>query len=223
MGRQTRTDRRKKVREPTRSDDRRLARGAIAPVLLLTLTAALAIGGCGNLTAGGARGEVSAAVSGDASEPAQAAPAPTAAVIEGTVDATVRVYLENDAGDRFPVVGSDTRAALDVQGETEVEMGSVELELGTYPRARIVFTDVFAVIESGLTLGDVIVEGRIDVGDETVDSIVVERAVGIQLEEDAEQQILVDLNSPTWLALADPVLGIVAADDFASAVDVRVR
>lgn len=204
-----------------RSDHRGLARGATSLVLLLT--AALASGGCGNLTAGGARGEVSAAVSGDASEPAQQASTPTAAVIEGYVDATMRVYLENDAGDRFPVVGSDTRAVVDVQGDTEVEMRAVELEVGSYPRARIVFTDVHAVIESGLVLGDAILEGRIDVGDESVDSIVVERNVGIQLEENAEHQLLVDLNSPSWLVLADPGLEIVAADDFASAVNVPVR
>lgn len=204
-----------------RSDHRGLARGATSLVLLLT--AALASGGCGNLTAGGARGEVSAAVSGDASEPAQQASAPTAAVIEGYVDATMRVYLENDAGDRFPVVGSDTRAVVDVQGDTEVEMGGVGLEVGSYPRARIVFTDVHAVIESGLVLGDATLEGRVDVGDESVDSIVVEQDVGIQLEENAEHQLLVDLNSPSWLVQADPGLEIVAADDFASAVNVQVR
>lgn len=209
------------MRGPMRSDHRGLARGATSLVLLLT--AALASGGCGNLTAGGARGEVSAAVSGDASEPAQQASAPTAAVIEGYVDATMRVYLENDAGDRFPVVGSDTRAVVDVQGDTEVEMRGVELEVGSYPRARIVFTDVHAVIESGLVLGGATLEGRIDVGDESVDSIVVEHDVGIQLEENAEHQLLVDLNSPSWLVQADPVLEIVAADDFASAVDVQVR
>ncbi|MFP3948244.1 MAG: hypothetical protein ACLFWG_05900, partial [Longimicrobiales bacterium] len=143
--------------------------------------------------------------------------------VEGQVDATLRVYLENDVGDRIPVVAEDSRAVVDVEGRSEATLSRVQLPVGSYPRARVIFTDVHADVEAELLVGNVPVEGRIDVGGPGVDSIVVEREAGITLEEDQEIQLLVDLNSPSWLAEVDLESMLVEAAIFQQEVQVEVR
>jgi len=203
------------------------------PVSAFALVAVIGIGGCGNLTAGGARGTVESAVSGDAPEASSqtGAEAPVAskssteaaALIEGQVDATLRIYLENEMGDRIPVVAEDSRTVVDVQGQTEATLSSVELPVGSYPRVRIVFTDVHADVEAGLLIGGISVVGRIDVGEPAVDSMVVERQAGILLEENRAIQLLVDMNSPSWLAEVDLESMLVDPVIFQQEVEMQVR
>lgn len=216
---------------------RRAALLALLPLTALTLA-------CGNLTAGGARGEAAVVVSGDAesSEGASAArlasaePAPAMASspavpvlgggtgkARGSLRTTLRVFLESEGGDLVPLTDGDRSAEVDLRGETEAELSTAELDPGLYPRVRVVFTEIEATVESGLEIDGLPLQGKVRVGGEALDSLVVERNVDVEVPEGGRVEVLLDMNSTAWLNAASPALRTVAEAIFRERLEIRIR
>ncbi len=222
------------------------ARPGTFGLLLLAAGLTLSTFGCGNLTAGGARGEATVAVSGDAPEESSqssvvapelatvsgsatdpslqvSGPIGVGGPVEGQVKATLRVFLEGADGERIALLDENEQAEVDIQGASEVTLGRSELDVGVYPRIRVVFTDIEADVRSGLEIAGQVLKGRITVGGEDLDSLAVEIDRQVEIREDDVAELLIDLNSTAWLNAANPALKTVATAKFREAVNVQVR
>lgn len=211
------------------------------PTLLLVLFAALAMTGCGDLTAGGV-GEIDVSLSGDAPDDAsesvratsptlfatspaageddasRSAYASTRAEPRGDVTATLEVSVLSPQGEWIVLTDGLQEATVDIQGATLAELGRKELEPGSYDRIRVRFTDIQARVDAGLpVLGEI----GVDFGDAS--SISVEQELGLEVEDGEEIVAVVDLNSVQWLNAAQPAQKMVAAAHVRSALAVHVR
>lgn len=194
------------------------------------------VSACGNLTAGGLTGEATLVVSGDATEGgssqvtapsrisalgAQEGPA-RASLPSGRVVVTLQAFLEGLDGRLVPLTDGDALVDVDLEGLTEATAGLEALEVGSYPRIKIVFSQIRANVVSGLIVNNVPVVGDIDVT-LTGSTLVVERDISLDIAEGRSMEILLDLNSATWLNGVNPELKTVSETVFERALQVRVR
>jgi hypothetical protein len=212
---------------------------------LLTLAAgatlALTAAACGNVTAGGFT-EVRVDVSGNATDPSplstllEAATAPSAATAsdplpsshgdaeeaEGEVEIDVRLALVSETGGVVPLGRDDIRIKLDLRGVNEAEAVSELVPSGRYTGLRMAFVHIQVEVEGGLIVGDQEITGTVSVHLEDPELVLV-RPIDIEAVEGGTVALLVDLNTPAWLAAVDPDTRTVDASVFAARIDVVVR
>jgi hypothetical protein len=195
---------------------------------------------CGDVTAGGvAESEVT--VAGDEAE-WQAAGAPEgvpegvpagvpgdglpAAIVgsplEGTVTASLQVFLLTAAGDSVPISGETREVTVDVQGEIPASLGTYSVAPGSYVGVRVVFTGVQADVTAGLGDLPLLTGGLVTVDLGASGAIVVERESPIHLEDGDRLNVAVGLRAPVWIAgvAALPPPRVVPPTAFQGAVDV---
>lgn len=217
-----------------RSKPRHPARITAAFLLLATLA------GCGNLTAGGI-GEASVSMSGDApddgSSPQMTVVSdPTSQPLnlvdparsehednpEGEVEAELSVLLVADDGTLTTLTDGDVRVRVDLRGVEEPEIGSRQVSAGSYTALRMIFTEIEAEVDAGLIINGELVTGIIDVDIDDV-NLPVERSLDLEIPDGGRVELLIDLNSESWLQAVDPLTNTVDAQVFADLVTVRVR
>jgi hypothetical protein len=186
-----------------------------------------ALTGCGNLTPGGIqRGDATVVVSGDEPEPspqpaaysAGATPARTSPIIgpPGEVEATFSAYLVSEVGTALRLGGSSLDILVAIDGSTDDRAVTESVPVGHYNELRLVFTDVTATVLGGLPI---LGELRVDIGSE----LTVSRPIDADVVEDGEVTLLVDLNAPAWLILANPITRLIEEAAFAALVEVGVQ
>lgn len=199
---------------------------------MLLPAAALWLGACGNLTAGGLA-ETDVAVSGDAIDPAPAvAPAPVGVPpranqededeADGELQAELLLYLENGAGELVALNRDKIEIQVDVKGVREDAASATLVPAGSYDALHMVFTKIEVEVEGGLIIDGQPVTGLVEVELEA-DSLTVVRPVSVNLDAGDRVEILVDLNAQDWLLQVDPNIQVVAEQVFANAITVRVR
>ncbi|HSH75001.1 MAG TPA: hypothetical protein VLA09_04940 [Longimicrobiales bacterium] len=213
--------------------------------LRASLVAALAwtgATGCGNLTAGGLTAEASVVVSGDAQSPAPSprmsvearpAPAPPAPPAlsshedepEGEVRAKFMLFLISETGSALQLGSDDIEVEVDLQGQTEWEaVRSQLIPAVRYTELQIVFTEIRAEVSRGLIINgqEVTGEVRVELDDVT---LLVPRAIDLDVPGGSRVEILLDLNAPAWLAAVDTttVPYSIDASVFADLIDVVIR
>lgn len=223
------------------TNDRWLACAGRLLALTVSTVVVLAAAGCGNVTAGGF-GEVTVDVSGDAGDPpAQPAilestaalstgspsgPLPTshddAEDAEGEVEIDFRPSLVSEAGEIVPLGSDDIRIKLDLQGVNRAEAVRELVPVGHYTELRLRFTHIQVEVSDGLIIDGQPVIGEIDVDLEDPE-LVVSRFLDIEAVEGGAVELLVDLNTPAWLAAVDPVTRTIDASVFAGLIDVVVQ
>jgi hypothetical protein len=207
---------------------------------------AFVIAACGNITVGGFQ-NVTVDVSGNAPEttqpitftspaalsvtegprpsdyPAEAAEeADGEEEAEGEVEIDVRLALVTEAGNVELLGRDDIRIRLDLQGSDEAEAIDALVPTARYTALRLTFTHIKVEVERGLVVNGEEIVGEIHV--ELDDpALVVTRAVDIQAIAGSRVDLLVDLNTPAWLAAVDPVTRTVDASAFAALIDLVVR
>jgi hypothetical protein len=210
----------------------RPGRGPI-PLALLT---GVVLAGCGNLTAGGADATVS--VSGEAPEalaqvgrqrPELLVPGPLVASEdgaeeepEGEVEVEFRLFLVGREGTVVALSDDDIRVRVDVRGRQEAEVVRETVPAIRYDELRIVFSDIEVEVESGLVVDGVPIVGEVRVELEG-GPVTVSRPLDLDVPEGGRVELLIDLNTDTWLRTVDPDLRRVAEEIFATAVTVVVR
>ena len=214
---------------------RRLRAMAMATGLALTAAA------CGNVTAGGFT-RVNVEVSGDAAEPSpqpsllesgQALPAPLtsgplpsshddAEGAEGEVEIDFRPSLVSETGNVVSLGRDDIRIRLDLQGVNRAEAVSALVPAGHYTALRLAFTHIQVEVSDGLIIDGQPITGELRVELEDPE-LVVDRPLALEAVEGGTVELLVDLNTPAWLAAVDPVTRTIDATAFAALVDAVVR
>ncbi|MDT8341610.1 MAG: hypothetical protein RQ751_08865 [Longimicrobiales bacterium] len=200
--------------------------------LLLALALGLTLGACGNLTAGGLA-ETEVTVSGDASDPVQAAAGarhlpPVARQTadddeaEGELEADITLFLEGAGGSPVALTPQPVIVDVDIRGVVEQQVVAARVPAGRYTALRMVFRNVEVEVEGGLIVDGGEVVGLVEVEFEA-DSLTVVEPVSLSLEDGDRVQILLDLNAQDWLRQVDPQVGLVPETFFANAITVRVR
>jgi len=209
-------------------------------VVLAAAALALSASACGNVTAGGF-GEVAVAVSGDSPDPA---PQPTLLAsssvgalseapqapptlseteqAEGEVEIDVRLELLAETGEVVPLGQDDIRIKLDLQGVDEVEAVRELVPAARYVGLRMRFIHIKVEVSGGLIVDGVPIEGEVEVQLEDPE-LVVEKPLDIEVTEGSTVELVVDLNTPAWLASVDPDTRTVDASVFANLLDLVVR
>lgn len=202
------------------------------PTGALTVLAGLSAAGCGNLTAGGFTAEATVIVTGDAPSAAASPLAPAAGMavmgptptsheddLEGEVEVEFLLHLITESGSAVQL-GEEIRVRVDLRGENEMDVVSEIVPATQYSELRIVFTDIEAEV-SGLVIDGVPVsEVRVELEDL---SLLVIRPINLNVGPGARVELVVDLNTPTWLQAVDPLTGTVDESVFGDLVGVVIR
>ncbi len=201
---------------------------------LTALVSCALLAGCGNITAGGLRGDVTVTVSSDAPD-AQVAASQRAAALaptpfavsgdgpEGEVRAAFFLYLETAAGSSVSLSEDEIRVRLDIQGRQEIDaVDRMPVTATQYTRMRIVFTDIRVEVADGLIINGepVVGEVRVELKDTT---LTVTRPLNLDVGDGESVFLLIDLNANAWLQAVDPVLKVIEEDVFGNAVSVGVQ
>lgn len=206
----------------------------LATLATLALGAS-AFAACGNLTVGGQEGEVEVTVSGDAPEgaasgAAQGAWGDAAAVArqddddepEGEIEVEFQLFLVTEGGRSVRLTDQDLRVRVDVRGQQEADVLRRTVDATDYAELQVVFTDIEVEVESGLIVDGVPIVGEIDVELED-GSVTVARPIDLTVPEGGTVQLLIDLNTTTWIRAVDPDLRRVAQAIFRDAIRIVVR
>jgi len=206
----------------------RVARTAVAWLAL-----PLVLGACGNLTGGGF-GKANVSVSGNHEPPlpsplAGAVSAPVGAPIlradeadeaEGEVEIDFQVFLVTQTSRRIRLGGEELRAKVDVQGVTlDESVLGWPIATERYTQLQIVFTKIQVEVEGGLVIDGVPIVGEVHVELEDI-SLEVVRAIDLDVQDGQTVELILDLNTPAWLAAVDPVTRTVDETVFASLIGV---
>ena len=208
-------------------------------ILALALGLTVAVAGCGNLTAGGATGEASVVVSGDAPDPSPAlsvgestpwsaagtsGPFPTDHDDddpEGELEAEFSLFLVADDGTPVPLTDGDVEIRIDLQGLAEPEVAERIVAAGQYIALRIVFSEIEVEVDAGLFIDGEPVVGAIDIDIDT--NLVVDKSLDLHIGDDERVVLVIDLNAASWLQAVDPVAKTVDPQDFAGLIAVTLR
>lgn len=213
------------------TDDRAWSTGWRRSVGILLAACAALLVGCGNLTVGGQDGEVEVVVSGDAADPSGTSPPSAASVIsrqqedddaEGELEAEFTLTLIEEGGRAVPLTEQPIQIEVDVRGSREVDVVRRTVPAVRYEALRIDFTDIEVEIESGLVIDGVPVVGEIEVELEG-ETLTITRPIQLDLGEGDVVELLVDLNSQSWLRATDPDLRRVARAIVRDAIAIRIR
>lgn len=197
------------------------------------MAAAAAVAACGNVTAGGATGDVETYMSGNGSRssPATASraapdgttPAAVALTFVGDVTATASLEIRQAGGPTVELtpLGPFT-ATADLEGTQEPLVADEMVPAGRYDSVRIVFTQVSADVTAGLEIGGVQFAGLVTV-DLPTGGLEVVLPLDLDVPDGGLAAFVVDLNADAWVPLADAATGTVDPADFAAAVAVSLR
>ena len=129
------------------------------------------------------------------------------------------VTVSGDAPDAAP---APSAAPLAGMAALQVDAVRRTVPAQRYSDLRIVFTDIKVEVDRGLVVDgrDVTGEIRVELEDGPV---TVERSLPLDLGEGQSVELLLDLNTQSWLRAVDPDLHRVDYRVFAEAIAVRIR
>ncbi len=195
---------------------------------------AAVLAACGNVTGGGANGEVETYMSGNADRGSSsmvseaAAPRPALAPVAGlafegqvTVKASLELLQVGGATIDLTPAGPVT-ATVDLDGVQEPRISTAVVPAEPYDSVRVVFTEVSADVSAGLEIGGQPFTGLITV-DLSAGSLAVVRPLDLMVRDGGLAAFLLDLDADGWIPLADAGTRTVAPADFAAAVSISRR
>jgi hypothetical protein len=210
-------------------------RDRYARTALVTLTM-LAGAACGNLTAGGFTGDATVVVSGDAdtlslalqlstlpaaSGPATAGPAMADGGAEGEVEVEFLVFLVTEGGAPFQLGSEEIRVRVDLRGRNEMDVLDREVIPATrYTEFRLVFTEISAEVQGLVVDGVPVTQVHVELEDL---SLLVTRPINLDVAANESVELVIDLNTPAWLAAVNPLTGAVDETVFQDLINVVAR
>jgi hypothetical protein len=204
----------------------------LLPLLLLLL---LSVGCGGNLTAGGLT-ETEVRVSGDTPDP----PTGTNSVLsgpwaqsdddddddadeaEGEIEADFLLFLERPDGSLLQLTDEEVQVDLDIRGEQEVSAVVRTVPAERYSALRVVFSEIEVEIDAGLVIDGQPLTGLVSV-DVELEGITVVRPLDLDFSDGEREELLLDLNTRSWITAVDPTRLQVSAQAFADAIRVELR
>lgn len=199
-------------------------------ILLLLLCGAW---GCGpELVGGGEHGHVRTTVSdepttGGAAEHRAGGPsrsvaashdlAARQALLQGSATVAMAAELVTPAGGTIELSDGVVTRSVTIGADDRVEVGLTQVEAGVYPALRLTFSRVEATLASG---GPLPLAVEVSLGAEP---LVIDVPIEVAVRAERTTAVNVALNSAVWVALADPVTGVVERGEFAAVVTVSVE
>jgi hypothetical protein len=208
------------------------------PGPLLVLLSLLLFAACGgNLTAGGLT-ETEVRVSGDAPDPPPPGASPVmsgpwaqsedddddddAEEAEGEIEADFLLFLDRPDGTSLRLTDQEVQVDLDIQGEQEVSAVVRSVPAERYSALRVVFSEIEVEIDAGLVIDGQPVTGLVSV-DVELEGITVVRPLDLDFSDGEREELLLDLNTRSWITAVDPDGLRVSAQAFADAIRVEAR
>jgi len=206
----------------------------------LTAVGVLAAAACGNVTVGGLTGEATVVISGDADSlslatlATQLTPRPATLVApsegplrspedeaEGEVEVEFLAFLVAESGGVLQLGREEIRVRVDLRGRDEMDAIDRQLVPATlYTELRLVFTEISAEVENLVIGGVPVFEVHVELEDL---SLLVTRPIALDVTPGSLAELVVDLNTPAWLAAVDPITGAVDETVFQDLINVEVR
>jgi len=210
---------------------RLLVRSLLVSVLLL-------VAACGgNLTAGGLT-ETEVRVSGDAPDPPPPGALPVfsspwtqsddddddddADEAEGEIEADFLLFLERPDGSLLRLTDQEVQVDLDIRGEQEVSAVVRTVPAERYTALRVVFSEIEVEIDEGLVIDGQPLTGSVSV-DVELEGLTVVRPLELDFSDGEREELLLDLNTRSWITAVDPEQLQVSAQAFADAIRVEAR
>lgn len=214
--------------------------------LAATLGIAVAVAGCGNLTAGGF-GEAVVVVSADAPASITAVEAALSSRIrsvsvpahqsglaagaperhdghehpEGELQVEFMVYLVSSIGAEVALSEEPVQVEVDLEGVEQDETLPQTVPAADYSQLRMVFLKIEAEVDAGLVINGDTITGPIEVDFEG--SLEVRKPIDLSIADTRRSEILIGLNAASWLQAVDPDTGAVDAGVFANLVEITTR
>jgi hypothetical protein len=198
---------------------------------------AMALTGCGNLTAGGYE-EVEVYASGDADESPSASPttppssAPAGApgplpagagLIGGTLEATLNLSLVSESGSAIVLSPSSAIVVeVDLDGSDTPLVAERLIPTERYTALRVRFTSVTADVLTGLVIGGIPYIGPVAV-DLGTGAFELDVPVSFEVERGDDVRLLLDFNADEWLQTLDVLSQTVTSTDFGTRLEVSIR
>jgi hypothetical protein len=142
---------------------------------------------------------------------------------EGKLEIEFILSLIDDRGEVIPVDDKEIEVELDLAGFFEADAVLAVMPARRYVGLRVDFTEIEVEVARGVVIDGVPIQGRIEIELEDDEVVTVERPLDIVLPEGGRIQVLLDLNTRTWLRAIDPDLRTVAERVFADAIRVVAR
>lgn len=202
-------------------------RGIGSHILLMALT----LSACGDVTGGGAGGEIEVVVAADSVLVAQTLAQLTALAdegsgpIEGTLTARVRSFIGGEVrGEWQELTEGPQEVTLPLDGSEVRVLARANLPPGSYVGTRTIFGRVEAVVTRGLTVDGQPITGTVpvDIGPTGMLEII-EPNLLVEVGADRTTELAIELNSRIWLRLLNRVNQQVDPRDFRGVVRVRVK
>jgi hypothetical protein len=205
-------------------------------LVLLPLLLLLSWACGGNLTAGGLT-ETEVRVSGDAPDPpptgantVQAGPwsqsddgeDDDADEADGEIEADFLLFLDRADGSSLQLTEEEVQIRLDIRGEEEASAVVRTVPAERYTALRVVFSEIEVEIDAGLVIDGQPLTGSVSV-DVELEGITVVRPLDLDFSDGDREELLLDLNTRSWITAVDPERLQVSAQAFADAIRVEVR
>jgi hypothetical protein len=150
-------------------------------------------------------------------------PSYTSSSAQGTVSFEARAYLQTSAGAWVELTDGAYEAASVTASSTRSTASTFatgNVAATSYTRVRLVFREVDADVQGGVTVGTGVLTGSVTVNGGSDGEIVVERAVSVNAQAGATTRLLLDLNANAWLSQTSLTTRSVSEAAFASALSV---
>jgi hypothetical protein len=118
---------------------------------------------------------------------------------EGTVTATLRVFLLGSTGFPISITGGARDVTVDLQGDAPATVGEFTLSPGVYQGVRVSFLGVRADLTSGLGAGPPLEGGWVTVDLGSAGALVLDRATPLLIADDGRLEVTVNLRAPVWI------------------------
>lgn len=142
---------------------------------------------------------------------------------EGTLTGEAEAYLSVD-GETWVDIGSVEQVRLRLQSGDSARVTEASVPADTYSHVRIVLRDAVATVQAGAELGGIFVETDLSLQLGGDGEVVVEKQLApFEVGAGGETRLIVDLNSNAWVTQESAERGSVSEADVAASIRVQVE
>jgi hypothetical protein len=142
--------------------------------------------------------------------------------VEGEFRGDLRFQVQVD-GAWLDLAGiTEVTASTELQSGERRSAATAQVEARTYERARVVVTNAETHLEAGSVIGTDVIDTLVSLSIGGGSELVVELSAPLTVEADATTQVVLELNSRSWLTGSSTEAGAVSATAFETAAELWV-
>lgn len=145
------------------------------------------------------------------------------AQLEGEFRADLRVQVEVEGNWMDVGQMTDVTATAELQSGEARNVASAQIEARTYDRARVIISNAETHVEAGSIIGTGLIDALVTIRLGGDGEMVLESDAPVTIQADGSTELVVDLNSRSWLTEDAADMGAVTSAEFESAASLTVR